>query len=87
MLLTFFTVLPYQAKYYARINAEQVAAGKASAPPEARLPSMMIGSFLLPIGFFIFAWTSYSHVHWIAPMIGTAMYVAFAILPPVRSQR
>lgn len=52
MLLTFFTVLPWQAKRYARVDAECRAQGLASAPPEARLPSMMVGAVLLPIGFF-----------------------------------
>ena len=31
-------------------------------------------SILLPIGLFIFAWTSYKNVHWIAPMVGTFLF-------------
>ncbi|WWD19342.1 hypothetical protein CI109_103801 [Kwoniella shandongensis] len=78
MMLTFGTVLPWQAKHYARKNAECEANG-TTVPPETRLPSMMVGSIVLPIGFFIFAWTSYSDVHWIAPCFGTALF-GFAMI-------
>ncbi|PSS23314.1 hypothetical protein M430DRAFT_136118 [Amorphotheca resinae ATCC 22711] len=40
------------------------------AVPEARLPPMMIGSVFFAAGLFIFGWTSYRHVFWIAPCIG-----------------
>lgn len=98
MALTFFTILPWQAKHYARVNDECTKNG-LPVPPEARLPSMMVGAGLLPIGFLcvlshylfpnvladssscsIFAWTSYAHVHWIAPMIGTASECASVAL-------
>lgn len=39
-------------------------------PPEARLIPMMVSCWLVPIGLFIFAWTSYPHVHWIGPALG-----------------
>jgi hypothetical protein len=52
MLSTFVTVLPWQAKHYARVDEECRAQGLASAPPEARLPSVKVGAVLLPIGFF-----------------------------------
>lgn len=38
-------------------------------PPEARLIPMMYSCWLIPVGLFIFAWTSYPHVHWIGPAI------------------
>ncbi|PRT54565.1 hypothetical protein B9G98_02185 [Wickerhamiella sorbophila] len=41
-------------------------------PPEVRLIPMMFGAPFIPIGLFIFAWTSYPHVHWIGPAIGGA---------------
>lgn len=56
MIVTFFTLLPLQAKHYSKVTAQCKADG-TSCPPEARLPSMMVGSVLLPIGFFIFACT------------------------------
>lgn len=34
--------------------------------PEARLPPTFLGSILLPIGLFWFAWTNYPSIHWMA---------------------
>ncbi|KAK4920838.1 hypothetical protein LTR66_016710 [Elasticomyces elasticus] len=41
--------------------------GKIS--PEDRLPLIMVGSILLPIGLFWFAWTSSPHITWVPQMI------------------
>ena len=37
--------------------------------PEERLPPMIIGSFLLPIGLFWFGWTSSPHITWVPQVI------------------
>ncbi|KAF2274867.1 putative MFS multidrug transporter [Westerdykella ornata] len=39
-------------------------------PPEVRLIPMMISCWLIPIGLFIFAWTSYPRLHWAGPAFG-----------------
>ncbi|ANB12007.1 Tpo1p [Sugiyamaella lignohabitans] len=42
--------------------------------PDQRLKPMMLAAPLLPVGLFIFAWTApFRHVHWIAPVIGSAI--------------
>lgn len=48
--------------------------------PEWRLPPAILGGPLVTIGLFIFAWTIYSDVHWIAPIIGSALFGAGTIL-------
>ncbi|KAG2341344.1 MFS polyamine transporter [Suillus weaverae] len=48
--------------------------------PEFRLPAMVPGSLLLPIGCLIAGWTSEAHTHWIAPDIGIALVGAGIIL-------
>jgi DHA1 family multidrug resistance protein-like MFS transporter len=40
------------------------------AEPEMRLPPMMIGSILFPIGFFIVGWTSKASIHWFPSLVG-----------------
>jgi DHA1 family multidrug resistance protein-like MFS transporter len=42
---------------------------------EHRLVPAIIGSFLLPSGLFIFAWTSRPDIHWIVPLIGVVIFV------------
>ncbi|KAG2753484.1 MFS general substrate transporter [Suillus brevipes Sb2] len=50
------------------------------AKPEFRLPAMVPGSVLLPIGCLIVGWTSEAHTHWIAPDIGITLVGAGIIL-------
>ena len=52
----------FDNKRYARISD----ANKGFAPPEARLPLCMIGSVLVPIGMFWFAWTNDPSIHFMA---------------------
>jgi hypothetical protein len=39
-------------------------------PAEVRLIPMMCSCWFIPIGLFIFAWTSYPHLSWIGPALG-----------------
>jgi multidrug resistance protein len=41
--------------------------------PEYRLPPMVPGAFLIPIGLFIYGWTAYYKVHYIVPILGTLL--------------
>ncbi|RMZ83346.1 hypothetical protein DV737_g1692, partial [Chaetothyriales sp. CBS 132003] len=66
--------MTYQKKF-----AQRAANGGDSTrplPPEERLISAKIGSFLLPVSLFWFAWTARPHIHWIVPTLAT---VPFAI--------
>lgn len=38
-------------------------------PAEARLIPMMVSCWFIPIGLFIFAWTSYPHLTWVGPCL------------------
>ncbi|KAM0326053.1 hypothetical protein ACHAPQ_007831 [Fusarium lateritium] len=52
------------------------AARKRDGPmePEDRLPPAMVGSILIPLGLFWFAWTTFLSVHWIVPIIGSVFF-------------
>ena len=52
------------------------AAHGGMAPPEARLPPAIIGSVLLPIGLFWFAWTNSPSIHWAVPITASAFFAA-----------
>jgi hypothetical protein len=52
------------------------AAHGGLAPPEARLPPAILGSVLLPVGLFWFAWTNGPEIHWIVPIIASAFFAA-----------
>ncbi|KAL5335201.1 major facilitator superfamily domain-containing protein [Aspergillus crustosus] len=57
---------PFVNKHY--LSLYQKYGGKP--PAEARLIPMMFSCWLIPIGLFIFAWTSYPQLHWFGPAIG-----------------
>ncbi|KAJ5287136.1 hypothetical protein N7478_002822 [Penicillium angulare] len=60
-------------KRYVRVCVEADARGTIPEP-EARLNMAMIGSFIVPVGLFMFAWTTYPSVHWIVPIIGAVIF-------------
>jgi DHA1 family multidrug resistance protein-like MFS transporter len=41
---------------------------------EHRLVPAIFGSVLLPIGLFLFAWTTDSNIHFVVPLIGVAIF-------------
>ncbi|KAL8728861.1 MAG: hypothetical protein Q9166_005101 [cf. Caloplaca sp. 2 TL-2023] len=47
--------------------------------PEFRVPIMVPGSILVPIGLLIYAWTSQNHTHWIGPNMGVCIFATGAI--------
>ncbi|CAG8980160.1 hypothetical protein HYALB_00007399 [Hymenoscyphus albidus] len=57
---------PFVNKHYLKLSAKH----NGSPPPEVRLIPMMVSCWFIPIGLFIFAWTSYPHLSWAGPAIG-----------------
>lgn len=49
-------------------------------PAEVRLIPMMISCWFIPIGLFIFAWSSYPHLSWVGPSIGGGFPVGFGFI-------
>jgi DHA1 family multidrug resistance protein-like MFS transporter len=55
------------------------------APPERRLPPMMLGALAFPIGFFLVAWTSKESIHWFPSVLGLAFVgMSFLLIFQVR---
>ena len=63
-------------KYY--LNPDIMKNGMRSQ--EHRLVPALFASLGLPIGLFIFAWTSRASIHWIASVIGIAIFAASAFV-------
>ncbi|KAL8665705.1 MAG: hypothetical protein Q9202_002015 [Teloschistes flavicans] len=53
---------------------KKLARNPSKAKPEGRLAPAMIGSVVLPIGLFWFAWSTYPHVHWIVGIFGAVLF-------------
>lgn len=54
-------------------------AAKGEMKPEYRLPPLIPGSLVIPIGLFWYGWSAEKAVHWIMPIIGT-MWVGLGLL-------
>ncbi|KAF7322160.1 RNA polymerase II-associated protein [Mycena kentingensis (nom. inval.)] len=54
--------------------ARIAAANGGKAPPEELLVMGMAGGVIVPIALYIFAFTTYPHVHWIAPEIASVPF-------------
>lgn len=66
--------------HYAPRAKAALAAGKTRPPSEARLLLAKIGGPLLPAGLLIFGWSTAYRVHWIAPVVGEALFGAGNVL-------
>lgn len=47
---------------------------QGAVEPEQRLYAAMIGSIMLPIGLFWFAWTARENIHWISPILAATLF-------------
>jgi multidrug resistance protein len=52
---------------------------KGEMKPEYRLPPLIPGSFIIPIGLFWYGWSADKGIHWIMPIIGT-LFVGLGLL-------
>lgn len=57
---------PLVNKHYLTLSVKH----NGHPPAEVRLIPMMISCWFIPIGLFIFAWTSYPHLSWAGPALG-----------------
>ena len=67
---------PIFQRYYARLMRQREAAGgePGGTDPEMRLPPCVVGVWLVVAGLFGFAWSSYSYVHWIVPILFSSLF-------------
>ncbi|KAL4795383.1 major facilitator superfamily domain-containing protein [Aspergillus venezuelensis] len=63
-------------KIYKRLCAKNGGRGL----PEYRLPILVVGALLIPIGLFWYGWSARSDIHWIMPNIGAAIYSAVTLV-------
>ncbi|KAF3399908.1 putative drug/proton antiporter YHK8 [Penicillium rolfsii] len=66
---------PIWRSLYARLASQARSKDADARPqPEWRLPPAIVGAPTTTVGLFIFAWTIYPDVHWIAPIIGSGVF-------------
>ncbi|KAF2742336.1 MFS general substrate transporter [Sporormia fimetaria CBS 119925] len=60
-------------KLYARLKSHHSLPPGTHGPPEWRLPPLILGGILSPLGLLLYGWTAHSRTHWIAPDIGAIL--------------
>lgn len=67
---------PFWHRNYVKLikQRETMTGEVGGSEPEYRLPPAIAGAVLVPVGLFLFAWTTYASVHWIVPIIGSAIF-------------
>ncbi|KXN92560.1 hypothetical protein AN958_06857 [Leucoagaricus sp. SymC.cos] len=70
----FFTATLFGGKFadqvYVSLSSKNGGVGK----PEMRIPVLFIGSIFIPIGVFWYGWSAQAKLHWIMPIIGSAIF-------------
>ncbi|KAI9693448.1 MAG: hypothetical protein M1820_009241 [Bogoriella megaspora] len=61
-------------------NSDVMDPAASEFPPEHRLYSSMLGSLILPIGLFWFAWTAKNTIHWICPVVAQGVAIFGSLL-------
>merc|ERR1711939_1252452 len=60
------------AQEAAAASGDEGAGGQVTAPePEIRLQMVIPTYALIPVGLFIYGWTTHYHVHWMGPILAT----------------
>ncbi|KAF8863389.1 MFS general substrate transporter [Acephala macrosclerotiorum] len=73
-LVAILVIGPTYAAYW-HYTVERPYAEKGFGPQEDRLVVGLVGSCMIPVGLFLYAWTARGSVHWIAPTIGLGLSV------------
>jgi hypothetical protein len=66
---------PTQDRIYRTLKKRNHGIGK----PEFRVPLMIPGALLVPVGLFWYGWSAQAEIHWIMPDIGVAIFGAGVI--------
>jgi multidrug resistance protein len=70
---------PLQDRIYAALKREYVPDG-GPGRPEFRIPMMVPGAILVPIGLVIYGWTAEYKTHWFGPNFGAMLYTMGTIM-------
>lgn len=80
LALGFFVGVQVAARLNDRIYVRLKHRNGGQGLPEFRVPLMLPGSLLVPIGLFWYGWSAEAGVHWIMPNIGAAIFSAGTIV-------
>lgn len=83
----FLVALAVSGVFSDRLVRYLTARNGGTPKPEYRLPLLFVGAVLAPIGLFLYGWTAQAKVHWMVPIVGSAILGAasFSVIVRARS--
>ncbi|KAG2359620.1 hypothetical protein BDR07DRAFT_1291932 [Suillus spraguei] len=70
----FLTATVFGVKVSTKIYAHLAAKNGGKGTPEMRIPALIFGSFFVPVGLFWYGWSAQAKVHFMMPIVGTAIF-------------
>ncbi|KAG2152116.1 major facilitator superfamily domain-containing protein [Suillus cothurnatus] len=70
----FLTATLFGARVSDKIYLYLAARNGGKGKPEMRIPALIFGSFFVPVGLFWYGWSAQAKVHFMMPIIGTAIF-------------
>ncbi|KAG1820299.1 multidrug resistance protein 4 [Suillus subaureus] len=70
----FLTATLFGARVSDKIYIYLAAKNGGKGKPEMRIPSLIFGSFFVPVGLFWYGWSAQAKAHFMMPIIGTAIF-------------
>ncbi|KAI9000887.1 multidrug resistance protein 4 [Trametes punicea] len=70
----FFAATLFGAYFADQVYAYLVQKNGGKGKPEYRIPPLVFGSIFVPLGVFWYGWSAQARIHWIMPIIGTAIF-------------
>jgi sugar phosphate permease len=70
----FLTASLFGARVSSRIYTYLAAKNGGKGEPEMRIPALIFGSFFVPVGLLWYGWSAQAEVHFMMPIIGTAIF-------------
>jgi len=70
----FISATVFGAKISDKIYTTLADKNGGKGTPEMRIPSLIFGSFFVPVGLFWYGWSAQARLHWIMPMIGSGFF-------------
>ncbi|CAK5262918.1 unnamed protein product [Mycena citricolor] len=70
----FLSATLFSAKYGNEIYIKLSEKNGGVGEPEMRIPGLVFGSIVVPIGLFWYGWSAQAKIHWIMPIIGSGIF-------------
>ncbi|KAK7062206.1 hypothetical protein R3P38DRAFT_3303206 [Favolaschia claudopus] len=70
----FLAATGFSAKWANDLYIQLAQKNGGKGEPEMRIPALIAGSLIVPVGLFWYGWSAQAKIHWVMPIIGSGIY-------------